>query len=292
MKLILSRKGFDSSAGGVPSPIFPDGRMISLPIPDKNSPISYEDIFGGDDSFGDLVAGLTKKRIPPHFRAHLDPDLVAESLPRLPHWRPIFGQTGQAQSHLRNSGVGPGDLFVFFGLFRQIERVNGAYTWKRHSRPCHLLWGWLQVKKILHLADFPAKGYEWARYHPHFHRGEDPNNVLYFGRRHLRLAGQTGNLPGAGAFSSFSKRRQLTKPCSEKVSLWELPGWFHPGKHRKPLTYHTDSKRWQRSGDNVELKSVGRGQEFILDCDEYPEAIPWVHQLITEGRDTTKISPR
>src|ERR1035441_4619606 len=31
MKLILSRKGFDSSAGGKPSPIFPDGTMISLP---------------------------------------------------------------------------------------------------------------------------------------------------------------------------------------------------------------------------------------------------------------------
>ena len=33
MKLIFSRKGFDSSAGGIPSPILPDGRMISLPIP-------------------------------------------------------------------------------------------------------------------------------------------------------------------------------------------------------------------------------------------------------------------
>ena len=32
MKLILSRKGFDSTAGGVASPIFPGGEMYSLPI--------------------------------------------------------------------------------------------------------------------------------------------------------------------------------------------------------------------------------------------------------------------
>jgi hypothetical protein len=41
MKLILSRKGFDSSTGGIPSPIFPDGRMVSLPIPDKSSTLTF-----------------------------------------------------------------------------------------------------------------------------------------------------------------------------------------------------------------------------------------------------------
>jgi hypothetical protein len=33
MKVILSRKGFDSASGGMPSPILPDGTLISLPIP-------------------------------------------------------------------------------------------------------------------------------------------------------------------------------------------------------------------------------------------------------------------
>ena len=39
MKLILSRKGFDSGAGGCASAITPDGTLLSLPIPDKLSPI-------------------------------------------------------------------------------------------------------------------------------------------------------------------------------------------------------------------------------------------------------------
>ena len=117
MKLILSRKGFDSSAGGMPSPIFPDGRMVSLPIPDERSQVSYADISYSGASLGPLVAQLTDGQIPAHYRAHIDPDLAKNSLPRLAGWRPIFGQTGPAQGHLRNNGVGLGDLFLFFGLF-------------------------------------------------------------------------------------------------------------------------------------------------------------------------------
>jgi hypothetical protein len=28
------------------------------------------------------------------------------------------------------------------------------------------------------------------------------------------------------------------------------------------------------------LDSVARGQEFVLDCDDYPEAVGWVHGLL------------
>ena len=34
MKLIFSRKGFDSATGGKPSPIFPDGTMVSPNLED------------------------------------------------------------------------------------------------------------------------------------------------------------------------------------------------------------------------------------------------------------------
>ena len=33
MKIILSRKGFDSQNGKTPSPIMPNGDLISMPIP-------------------------------------------------------------------------------------------------------------------------------------------------------------------------------------------------------------------------------------------------------------------
>src|SRR5580658_3921620 len=132
MKIILSRKGFDLSAGGVPSPIFPDGTMISLPIPDKASTIAYENIAGNVcASVGELVRDLA--RIPPTHRAHLDPDLSSHSVPRERGWRPLFGQVGAAEKHLENQGVGTGDVFLFFGLFRAVEESDGGWRYVRGS---------------------------------------------------------------------------------------------------------------------------------------------------------------
>lgn len=280
MKLIVSRKGFDSSAGGVPSPIFPDGRMVSLPIPDKHSVVTYEGISYDGGSLGNIVADLTRGRVPPHYRAHIDPDLVQDSLPRLPNWRPIFGQTGQAQTHLRNNDVGPGDLFLFFGLFGRVEMLNESYTWVHGARRCHVIWGWLQVAEVLHLGDSRPRGYDWAEYHPHFNRGADPNNVVYIAHRDLQIDALAENLPGAGTFTQFSPCLQLTAPDGEKTSVWELPAWFYPDESRTPLTYHADKDRWRKRANRTELQSVARGQEFVLECDEYPEAVQWTCDLI------------
>lgn len=282
MKLIFSRKGFDSSAGGVPSPIFPNGRMVSLPIPDGRSKVSYADISYNDVSLGHLVAQLTRGRIPARSRAHIDPDLAQESLPRLDGWRPIFGQTGPAQSHLRNNGVGPGDLFLFFGLFRRIEVRDGFYTWVKNVRPCHVIWGWLQIAEVLPVeSSKPPFGYEWAAYHPHFRHDSESNNVVYLASRDLEIESvDTDCLLGAGVFSYFSTSRQLTAPLAENTTTWLLPAWFHPTGNRMPLTYHSDARRWRRQGERTELKTVARGQEFILDCDEYPEAVGWVRDLL------------
>ena len=282
MKLIFSRKGFDSSAGGVPSPIFPDGRMVSLPIPDERSKVTYADISYNGASLGPLVSQLTRGEIAAHSPAHIDPDLAQDSLPRLAGWRPIFGQTGPAQGHLRNNGVGPGDLFLFFGLFQRVEGRDGVYTWARNVRPCHVIWGWLQIAEVLPIGNSkPPSGYEWAAYHPHFDRGREPNNVVYVASRHLEIDGvETNGMPGAGVCTFFSTRQQLTASPVETTTTWNLPAWFHPTGNRTPLTYHADARRWRRQGARTALKTVSRGQEFILDCDEYPEAVAWVWDLL------------
>ncbi|MEA2089068.1 MAG: hypothetical protein U9O55_04515 [Patescibacteria group bacterium] len=43
MKIILSRKGFDSAMGGYPSPII-NKKIISMPIPEKNGSHSYNQL--------------------------------------------------------------------------------------------------------------------------------------------------------------------------------------------------------------------------------------------------------
>ncbi len=281
MKLILSRKGFDSSSGGVPSPVFPDGRMLSLPIPDKRSVVTYTDLSYDGDTLGPLVVQLTRGRIAAHYGAHIDPDLVTDRFPRQSGWRPIFGQTGPAQSHLRNAGVGAGDLFLFFGLFRLIEKRGGAYSWARGSRPFHAIWGWLQVDEALSVPNLSVDNYEWAAYHPHFRRDREPNNVIYLARRRLQIAGQQKTrLPGAGVFPKYSPTRELTAAHGENPSTWQLPAWFHPTPKRTPLTYHSDMARWHKQGAETVLRSVARGQEFVLDIEEYPEALGWACDLI------------
>ena len=43
MKIILSRKGFDSASGGCPSFIIGD-KLISLPIPDEHTNLEYNNV--------------------------------------------------------------------------------------------------------------------------------------------------------------------------------------------------------------------------------------------------------
>jgi hypothetical protein len=281
MKIIFSRKGFDTANGRRPSPIFPDGRMVSLPIPDPLSQITYGDISFEEMNLGALASDLTNGRISAQDYAHLDPDLNVNSIPRQEGWCPLFGQTNAAQGHLENQGVGVGDLFLFFGLYREATQVNGQYTWVRGSTMKHVIWGWMQVDHVLPI-NGQAPFLDWASYHPHYQRPNEPNNSLYLSAPQLTLGGNQIHQEGAGVFSAFNHSRQLTVPEVRTPSLWRLPNWFYPevGPRRLwPLSYHSDMDRWTLEGDHVKLQTVGIGQEFVLDSNFYPEAIDWVSGL-------------
>ena len=282
MRIIFSRKGVDSGSGHIPSPIFPDGRLLSLPIPDKNSPLAYRDIAWNEHNVGTIVADLTNGRIPPHYRAHLDPDLNEDSIARHPEWQPIFGQIGASQGHLRKQGICSGDLFLFFGLFQEIIVENGKFRLNPQASPKHIIWGWLQFDKSVAVDEADRNALAWATYHPHFHRPPDTSNTVYFAKKHLDIAGlNPQEIRGAGIFPNFSSKLQLTAPRS-RPSLWKLPGWMLPATDGAALSYHGDLKRWEKHADYVLLQTVGRGQEFVLDCSCYPEALPWAASLIID----------
>ncbi len=278
MRIIVSRKGFDSSSGGVPSPIFPDGRMLSLPIPDRLSRIAYADISGnGWATMGELVSQLAG--MPPTHRAHLDPDLVFDSFPRSEGWRPILGQVGSAEGHLRKQGVRKGDIFLFFGLFRRVEQAASGWRFLSDSNPIHALFGWLQIADRVSVSAWPVAD-RWALYHPHFAREPDESNVIYVSNERLTLAQrECKGIAGAGAFSFFSPRLRLTAPTSDRPGLWLLPQWFYPEHRKSALSFHGEPSRWKRGSSGVLLSSVSRGQEFVLDCEDYPEAVDWLGDL-------------
>jgi len=283
LKIILSRKGFDSAAGKTASPILPNGTYVSLPIPDERSSIRYKDISWNGGTLGTLVEHLSNGLISSTDRAHLDPDLRTESLKeRAQGWRGLFGQVGSAQGHLSRF-VEPGDLFIYFGWFKHVTmNPDGECTYSRNSPDMHVLFGWLQVETIFALRPNVAIP-EWATYHPHCVRGfSKQNNTLYIASRDLVLGDTLYPDRGFGVFTNYKQEYCLTCPNQPNRSVWKLPRWFYPfTKDRSPLTYHSDSARWQLQEEAVLLRTAGRGQEFIIDCLEYPEAIGWARNLIT-----------
>lgn len=281
MKPILSRKGFDAATGGVASPIFADGRLCSLPIPEKAGHpqgfLSYDCLSFEAQSLGILIQDLTRGKIPATAAVHLDPDLKADSLPRLEGWKPLFGQGGAAERHLQNQGVGAGDLFLFFGWFRQVEQVNGQYRYCQGAPDLHVIFGWLQVEQRIELNCIDELP-QWMDYHPHCQRNYHIFNSLYVATEQLYLPNSSLWRSGGGVFSYLAPSLCLTASGQSK-GRWQLPAWFAPHGKGSCLSYHGDLDRWTPQSDSVYLRTVGRGQEFVLDCQEYPEADDWIEEL-------------
>jgi hypothetical protein len=131
MNVIFSRKGFDSQYGRMPSPILPDGRLLPLCIPSGHDRATLSDLpyIGTENT--QLIFEVSDGRHNGSTRVHLDPDLAKTPQTQLDGWRPALGQTGAAQSHLRSKGIGPGDVFLFFGWFRQIELIAGRWRFAK-----------------------------------------------------------------------------------------------------------------------------------------------------------------
>ena len=163
MKIVLSRKGFDSQYGKQASPILPDGTLLSLPIPSHDD-LTYSEIHWEGRSYWDIISSLKPKTdLNEHSHCHLDPDLRACSIIRSDGWQPAFGQTGSPLTELRSFNVGVGDLFLFFGWFKETEYKNGRLCYKYKARDLHLIYGYMQIGNVV---DNDTTIPDWLKYHP------------------------------------------------------------------------------------------------------------------------------
>lgn len=299
MKIILSRKGFDSANGGAASPLFSDGSAVSLPIPaGRRAPVRFGQLRAPDTphegDLGTLAGMLTRGRMGPQQRCHLDPDLAAESGPEGSRWEAAFGQVGAAQRHLEHEGVGRGDLFLFFGWFREVEAAADGWRYRRKAPDVHRLFGWLQIGEVVRVAEETEAARErhpgLAR-HPHVWGWWDETNTVYTATEKLELAGAPADTPGAGLFGRDPHGAlQLTAHDARTRSEWSIPAAFRPGPGRKGLSYHRTESRWRRSGGHNRLRAVGRGQEFVLDTAN-AEAVAWAARLWTATRSKEQNTP-
>ncbi len=208
MKIILSRKGFDSSNGGCPSPIMPDGTLLSMPIP-TNDDVSFSDIAWNGITYAEILRQISPNKS--YINCHLDPDIRDNRIVSNKEWKPAFGQTGSAQGILTNSGVEPGDIFLFFGWFRRVELTDKGYKFVTRNandfyqgNDLQIIYGYMQIGSIITDQEEIRK-YYW---HPHSSNEHtcNPNNTLYLPADKLSFS---PNMRGYGTLD-YRKDRVLT----------------------------------------------------------------------------------
>jgi hypothetical protein len=278
MKVILSRKGFDSKYGKINSPIMPDGTLLSFPIPQNNDSIRFDELTFKNKSYFEIIKELKHNwKYPDNQAAHLDPDIRKEAYNnRTKDWRPILGQSAAAQGHLKNQGVGIGDIFLFFGSFEETEYNDQKLKYRNnldYPKGRHIIFGYLQIGEIHELktdADYNALP-TFTKYHSHADRNfrendgkVRSNNCIYIASEKLSF---NTNLAGGGTLN-YNETRVLTKKGKNK-SMWDLPGFLKQLK----ITYHKEE-----SFINDYFQSADIGQEFVIQEDT--KLSEWVRKII------------
>jgi hypothetical protein len=288
VKVILSRKGFDTSWGGGASPILPDERMLPLPIPERTgaaepryaslrSPTgtTYLELLRSLFPGNEFKMRGKRRGLDEETCAHLDPDLIPSVRSRDGSWRGLVGQSTAAAGHLLKQHVGPGDLFLFWGLFRPTEQSpDGELRFVRDAHAFHAIWGYLQVASVLDAG--AGDTVPWAPYHPHFavpDRGHP--NIVYTGRPALSWSESRG----WGVFR-FRDALRLTRPDSLKVSDWRLPALFGPASGVR-VTYLDDATLWTEAGEYVRVSVLRQKQELVVS--ESPAVTRWARNLVTRS---------
>ena len=269
-RIILSRKGFDSSAGGKASPIFKDHRIFSLPIPQKEeSPTKYEDLYSNGITGSEALREASVTKVKENDFCHYDPALNDEM--------GIFGQAHTAQGELRNNGVDVGDLFLFFGWFKQ-------YASRR--RGSHHIFGWLQISEIISGDENIKKYLDFRNInHPHGYGSKEyTNNTLYISSKNLTLEKEPTGLKGHGLFKNSVEDLILSSPMHTK-SIWKLPKTYFKESFESfddkegffmNRRFPTDKKNFLVNTNR------GRWQEAVLNCENNPKVIDWAINLISK----------
>lgn len=274
MRIVLSRKGFDSGNGGIPSPIMPDGTLLSLPIPSCTGTVSYHDLMYQGKTYYEIIEELspaTARKLQ-NSKCHVDPDLIGSYIQKPADWKPAFGQCDVSQLHLQKYGIGMGDMFLFYGWFRQTKYDDkGRLHFVKHSEDPtpdrHVIYGYMEVGEVITNQELIANEYSW---HPHAVT-DVPNNVLYCPKDTCSL---NQAVKGYGILKN-APIRQLTKHGCNR-SEWDLPDCLK----NVQITYHENNTYGWIKGANY-FKSAHIGQEFIIRNNVDTKLAEWLLDVIT-----------
>lgn len=282
MKIILSKKGFDTSNSIIPSPILPDGTLLSMPIPAEKDRESYSDLQYEGVSYASILEQLiensprreekTKKDYKKNIikgRCHLDPDIRENVRKNSPsNWKPAFGQQdgkSTAQSTLSNCNVGNNDLFLFYGRYQKTEGdiEKGTLRYVYGAPKINVIYGYLQIEKVITDKNIIQKDYP---YHPHsedFRFINQNPNALYIPRNTLSF---DSSKLGWGVFD-FSEDRVLTAQNHTMSSWKKIPA----------LSPDCFLQKFYKPDENCYKRNNKRGQEYVSKDDVI--TVEWAKSL-------------
>ena len=190
-------------------------------------------------------------------------------------WKPSFGQARAALSHLEKYGVGEGDIFLYFGWFREAEISKGRWRFVQGSPDLHLIYAYLEVGNIWKRMDGDPPAF--LAKHPHiFCEDSFPpsQNAIFIG---ADICSLDSNMKGCDSLS-FDHKRVLTG-IEGKRSRWILPSCLFKRNGICKLSYHDRQKGEKLLGrDEYLITAVPRGQEFVVELDDHTKK--WIWDLL------------
>ena len=203
----------------------PDGTLLSMPIP-ADEGISYSEISWNGITYADILKQINPKK--KYDKCHVDPDIRNNRIEPVAGWKPAFGQANSPLGQLRNAGVETGDIFLFFGWFRGVERVEGNYRFRKRDpkdfyagNDLQVIFGYLQVGEIITNQE-QIKQYFW---HPHssMKHTKMVNNALFLPTEKLSI---NPSMKGYRTFY-FRKDRVLTMEGKSRAT-WNEYDFLKP----------------------------------------------------------------
>ena len=294
MRVILSRKGFDSSYGGFPSIILPDGQMISFPIPEKGKKKTMNE---ADSKIKGIEAenlkfiladkkelslkeifekyNIQKIKIPGNTPTeqeventifHYDPqiqnvvqriyDQDNNKIINITNKYAAFGQSRAAASHLLNQKISKDDVFLFFGTFKWTGKDKKNL---KNGEEFHALWGYMIVDDVFKIDNDKFTHIKGIKDYNN-PSSKYPNLKFHPHYNNKKHEGKNNIIicSERGRFGTFifdEDKHKLTENGSTK-SHWKIPASLECLLGKK-ITYHK----------NIITKhfiSASRGQEFVV----------------------------
>jgi len=318
VKVVLSRKGFDSEAGGGYSPFDPQtGVYLVLPIPmdemdgkelNISTPLKYEAIhikteylpgYSASNLGSFLMEAKGKKATikgKESEYAHLDPWLGPCPWLAGDSNHPIgaFGQVDKPQAHLHNQDVGKGSLFLFFSRFVPIPKrknlIVPSVSSEHLDRGLYFIYGWLKVKEVIQQYE-DIQDPKVLSHHPHatkkyfetYANKPKGKNTIYIADEFLFNNGS--NFRGCGYFPRLNKDLLLTATdCAQQPRTWIPSRWSLPGFFFEKSPSCLKRRKWCRRGDGSCLvETSGQWQEAVFE--ESEEFCQWFCRLLAHVVD-------